>query len=296
MIRHAIRPGPMATAVLVASCLVAAGCGSASPPGGASAATPEPLEQAFGPSYPPQPAAGRQTRIDRASLSDDKKTLTIVFVGGKGYVPSDPCSADYEPWLAVDGDRIDVTVVEVARQGQATLAPNTGCTLEGYGHTYHLALATPFTGTTVKDRSGGTLFVGTPAGLAEARAVPPGLTLRLSFEQEPGPPAIWVRVYAATDVPDTGPYEGPGRLVAYQAFGLSEEWTGTRGEKARERGAEQFSVSVNGQGETLWHDPSSGELLLGWTLDGKSLALVGNTADMSAAELVEIAQGFVPAP
>lgn len=136
----------------------------------------------------------------------------------------------------------------------------------------------------------------TPAGLAEPRIVPPGWTLQLSFEQAPGPPAIWVRVYAAAAVPDTGPFEGPGRLVAYQAFGLSDEWTGTRAGKARERGAEQFPVSINGQGETLWHVPSSGELLLGWTLEGRSLALVGNAADMSAAQLVEIAQGFVPAP
>lgn len=286
----------MGTAVLIASWLLAAGCGqsSVSLPNGPLAATPEPLEQTFGPSYPPRPANGRPARIDRAALSDDKKTLTIEFTGGKGYAPSDPCSTDYEPWLSVDGDAVDVTVVEVARQGQATLAPNFGCTLEGYGHRYHLTIASPFTGTTVKDLTGGTLFVATPAGLAEPRTVPTGWTLQLSFEEEPGPPAIWVRVYAAAAVPGTGPFEGPGRLVVYQAFGLSEEWTGTRAEKARERGAEQFRVSVNGQGETLWHDPSSGELLLGWTLDGRSLALVGNAADMSAAELVDFAQGFVP--
>jgi hypothetical protein len=284
----------MAIAGLIASCLLAAACGTTSPP--QAAATPEPLEQTFGPSYPPQPPNGRQVRIDRAALSDDKSTLTVEFIGGSGYAPSDPCSADYEPWLAVEGDVLKVSVVEIARQGQATLAPDFACRLLGYGHTYHLALAAPFTGTTVKDATGGTLFVATPAGLAEPRDLPSGWTLQLSFEQEPGPPVIWVRVYAPAAVPDSGPFEGPGRLVVYQAFGLSEEWTGVRSEKARERGAEQFPVSVNGQSAALWHDPSSGELLLGWTLDGRSLALVGNAADMSAADLVAIAQGFAPAP
>lgn len=284
----------MATATLIASCLVAAGCGSASPPG--AAATPEPLEQAFGPSYPPQPAAGRQTSLDNASLSDDKKTLTIGFTGGKGYAPSDACSSDYEPWLAVDGDTLNVTVVEVARQDQARLGPNFGCTLEGYDHTYHLALAAPFTGTTVKDPAGGTFFVTPPAWLAVAPIVRTGWKLQLSVEEEPGPPVIWLRVYASSAVPDTGPFEGPGRLVVYEALGMSDEWTGTGAEKMRERGAEQFPVAVNGQGATVWHDPASGDLLLAWTLDGKSLALVGNTADLSAAQLVEIAQGFVSPP
>jgi len=128
------------------------------------------------------------------------------------------------------------------------------------------------------------------------RTVPPGWALQLSFQQAPGPPAIWVRVYAAAAVPDPSTVEGPGRLVVYQALGLSEEWTGTRAKKARDGGAEQFPVSVNGQSATVWHVPSSGELLLGWTLGGKSLALVGNAADLSAAQLVEIAQGFGPPP
>jgi hypothetical protein len=188
LIRTAMRPHPIATAVLIGSSLLSAACGqgSASPPAGSSTATPAQLEQTAGPS--------------------------------------------------------------------------------------------------------------TPAGLAEPRTVPPGWKLQLSFEQQPGPPVIWVRVYAPAVVPDTGPFEGPGRLVVYQAFGLSNEWTGTRAEKARASGAEQFPVAVNGQSQPLWHIPSSGELLLGWTQERMSLALVGNAADLSAAELVAIAQGLVPAP
>lgn len=135
-----------------------------------------------------------------------------------------------------------------------------------------------------------------PPGLAEARTIPAGWTLQRSFEQAPGPPVIWVRVYAQNSVADTDPLEGPGRLVAYQALGLSQVWTSTRTDDARAHGAEQFPVSVNDQAATVWHVPSSGELLLAWTLGGKSLALVSNTADLSAAQLVEIAQGFVSTP
>jgi hypothetical protein len=107
---------------------------------------------------------------------------------------------------------------------------------------------------------------------------------------------IWVRVYAKAPVVETDPLEGPGRLVAYQAFGSSPLWTGPRTDDARTHGGEQFPVSVNGQAATVWHVPSSGELLLAWTLGGKSLALVANSADLSAAQLVDVAQGFAIAP
>jgi hypothetical protein len=107
---------------------------------------------------------------------------------------------------------------------------------------------------------------------------------------------IWVRVYAKAPFSETDPLEGPGQLVAYQAFGSSKEWTGTRTDKARTLGAEQFPVSVNGQAATVWHVPSTGELLLAWTLGGNSLALVANSADLSAAQLLDVAQGFAIAP
>jgi hypothetical protein len=132
--------------------------------------------------------------------------------------------------------------------------------------------------------------------LATANAIPAGWTLQRSFQLEPGPPVVWVRVYAKGAVPDTDPFEGPGRLVAYQAFGLSKEWTGTRTDKARLIGAEQFPVTVNGQSAAVWHVPSTGELLMAWTLGDDSLAVVGNIADFSAAGILEVAQGFVIAP
>lgn len=135
-----------------------------------------------------------------------------------------------------------------------------------------------------------------PPGLAEAHAIPAGWTLQRSFQLEPGPPIVWVRVYAKAAIPDTDPLEGPGRLVAYQAFGSSQEWTGTRTDKARAIGAEQFPVTVNGQSAAVWHVPSTGELLLAWTLGDDSLAVVGNIADFSAAGILEVAQGFEIVP
>ena len=135
-----------------------------------------------------------------------------------------------------------------------------------------------------------------PAGLAAANAIPAGWTLQRSYQLEPGPPVVWVRVYAKAAIPDTDPLEGPGRLVAYQAFGLSQEWTGTRTDKARAIGAEQFPVTVNGQAAAVWHVPSTGELLLAWTLGDDSLALVANIADFSAAGILEVGQGFEIAP
>jgi hypothetical protein len=135
-----------------------------------------------------------------------------------------------------------------------------------------------------------------PAGLAESSAIPAGWTLQRSFQLEPGPPVVWVRVYAKAAIPDSDPLEGPGRLVAYQAFGSSQEWTGTRTDKARLIGAEQFPVTVNGETAAVWHVPSTGELLLAWSLGGNSLALVANITDFSAAGILEVAQGFAIAP
>jgi hypothetical protein len=98
-------------------------------------------------------------------------------------------------------------------------------------------------------------------------------------------------VYEKTAVGEGCDVEGPGRLVLYQAFGSTGEWSDTRSEKARERGAEQLAVTVNGDAQTLWRDGTSGELLLSWTLEGKSLGLVGNNADMTADQLVNMAEG-----
>lgn len=277
--------------VVAAACgLLLVACVRGATGSDAATASREPFEQSFGPSYPAQPPEGSPTRIQSAELSENKQTLTVHFVGGDGFLASDPCSTDYEPWIAANGEALDVTVIQVAHEQLVSLAPNHGCRLIGYLYTYRLALPSAFSGTTVNDLAGGTLFVARPPGLAVVSHLPTTWGLQGSFEQEPGPPPIWVQVYSADEVADGDQSEGPGRLVLYQAFGAIGEWTDTRAEKARERGANHVAVTVNGEGQTLWQDGASGELLLGWTLDGKSLGLVGNTADMTADDLVKMAE------
>ena len=123
----------------------------------------EPREQTFGPTYPAQPPAGRAVRIDTASLDDARRTLTITFVGGSGFLASDPCSEDYEPWLAPRGGQLDLKVINVERAGQAQLGRNEGCPAVGYGYTYHLRLPGAFAGTRVTDLANGMIFeVGSP--------------------------------------------------------------------------------------------------------------------------------------
>ena len=277
-----------AAAVLLTACTDQ----GARTPNPAAEAQREPAEQSFGPVYPDNRPAGRATRIDTAVLSADKRTLTITFVGGKPYLASDPCSQDYEPWVALRGDELDVAVFNVVRPEQAKLGPNEGCTLEGYGLTYHLALAAPFTGTIANDVSGGTLFVSTPPAAVVATALPKGWTLQKEFEQEPGPPAIWVEVYGAGPVAEEP--EGPGRLVLYQAFGVVGEWSDTRTEKSRERGGKPVSVPMGIDTAMVWVDSVSGELLLPWTLNGQSVALIGNSADMTPEQLAAYGLGVAP--
>ena len=65
---------------------------------------------------------------------------------------------------SANGDTLDVAIIQIAHPDQAGLPLNRGCRLEGYEHEFRLALPAPFTGTTVNDLAGGTLFVGAPAG------------------------------------------------------------------------------------------------------------------------------------
>ena len=139
-----------ALVLLAANVFVACGTSMPGPTLGPEVAR-EPLDQTFGPSYPTQAPAGEPRRFDRATISADRGTLTVEFVGGPGYLASDKCSTDYEPWLDVVGDELQVAIIQVSPPEQATFGPNEGCTAEGYGWTFHLRLAAPFMGTRVKD-------------------------------------------------------------------------------------------------------------------------------------------------
>ena len=173
-----MRPGPSrltgAALALLAAAAVSA-CGTSTPaPTAGPAAEREPLEQTFGPAYPARAPAGNPRRFDRATISSDRGTLTVEFVGGPGYLASDKCSTDYEPWLAVVGDELDVVIVQVAHPEQATIGPNEGCTAEGYGWTFHLRLAAPFMGTKVKDLDiGGFIDIDPPSATSSPSTAGP---------------------------------------------------------------------------------------------------------------------------
>jgi len=115
----------------------------------------ESLEQTFGPDYPPEPPLGGEdggrVRIDSAELSADGRTITVHFIGSKGYLASDPCSEDYEPWVGIMGIDVRVGIVAVSHPGDAVQPPNTICTHEGHGYTFHLRLPFSANGSTVRD-------------------------------------------------------------------------------------------------------------------------------------------------
>jgi hypothetical protein len=256
-----------------------AGCGGGligGPP-----ATREPQEQTFGPTYPERPPSGRVVRVDRATLSPDGLVLTVEFIGGKGYLQSDGCSRDYVPWIQLNGGQLDLAVVELDRVAFGA------CTLEGYSYTFHLTLPARFEGDTVQDRGGGVLLVAAPEMAATVGKLPDGWSRQQSFAESPGPPPSWIQIFAPGPV-DQQP-EGPGRIVLHQVFGQSTEWTDTGALKWEGRGGSATKVTIHGKQTALWVDPD-GEFLLAFDLDGNSLALLANRADVSAEELVEIAE------
>jgi hypothetical protein len=289
-----VRIGRVASGLTIVAGLAAvagavAGCtGGPGAQGGEPGASDSGLERVFGPVYPARPAEGRTVRIDRATLSADRLLLTVEFVGGKSFDPTNPCSEAYEPWVGSGEPELAVAIVELPH-GLSVFGRS--CTSEGYLHTYGLRLRDPFPGTTVDDAGGGTLLVGARPDTAAPERLPDGWAVRLAQAEEPGPPPIWVAVYAPAPIAAEPPFEGPGRIVLYQAFGVTGEWSDTRAEKSRERGGRPIAVTVSGQRIALWDDPGTGELLLAWTLDGRSMALVGNRADLSPDELVRIAEG-----
>ena len=264
--------------------LLAALAGSCSLP--SPVPSPKSYEQTFGPDYPPLPPAGQRTRIDDATISADGRTLTIAFVGGSAYTQADFCSTDYVPWVALPGADLQVAVALVAHPDQAPAPPNGACADVGHGYTFDLLLPAPFAGSTVHDLAGGTLWVGTPAGLVEPHALPPGWELTWSGDEPAAEPPLWVRVFAPAGSPVTHSNGGRGQLDLYQAFGAATRIGG---------GPERRAVRVGGAQGELLREPASGELLLQWMVGRDGVALVGNEADMTLDQLLAIAAAIGPA-
>jgi hypothetical protein len=137
----------------VAALVVVAGCSTIAPitQDPAQTGVRKGLEQEFGPAYPPDPPTGARIRIDSATASANGRTLRLTFVGGPGYLASDPCSEDYVPWAAFNGGELDVVIVNVEHPEQAQLPVNGGCDAIGYRYRFDLAFERPFLDVPVVD-------------------------------------------------------------------------------------------------------------------------------------------------
>ena len=283
----------MRRALLAVLAITVGACGTGDRAAGDGKPVRKLQEQTFSPPYPAAQPGGRLNWIGRARLDDARLVLTVEFTGSKGYLESDLCSEDYTAWVGGTNARLEVAIVQVEH-----FRPNLGvaCTLEGYGYTFHLGLPQRYEGVEVLDRGGGegrggTLFVGPPGDVANLAHVPDGWKLVRSEQEYAGEPATWTQVYAAADVAEQ-PFEGQGRLVLYQAFGIAGEWSDLRAVKSEGRGGHAERVTFRGAPADVWVDPDSGELLLAWDLAGRSYGLIGNAADMTALELVEYAESL----
>lgn len=240
----------------------------------------EPREQAFEPPYDERARGGDLVRLMDATLGGDQESLTVTFVGGKGYLVTDGCSEDYVPWVGSAGEVLEVAIARVIPPARVALPENVGCTLEGYTHTYRLRLSEPFDGATVDDLGGGSLWVAPPPGLAMLGTVPAGWALVDEFDEPFATPSLWARVYRSAGAP-VGRAGEAGTFVLYQAFEGRTQIGG---------GDDLRGVRVNGAKALLIRTPETGELILQWEVAGVGLAIVANEADFSIEELVRLAE------
>jgi hypothetical protein len=97
------------------------------------------------------------------------------------------------------------------------------------------------------------------------------------------------RVYGP-DESAVPPNEGPGKLVLYETIPADEAYLESRIDASRKRGGRAQAVVLNGVAAEVWLDQTTGELLLGWQLPGKSEVLVANTAEFTVPQLVKSAE------
>ena len=270
--------------------LLLSSCGNPGPVQPSSAPTTQgvgapskPYEATFGPDFPSTVPVGAFVEVHDAVISEDSLSLTIAFSGGSAYSPDNFCSTDFAPWVAPNGDALDLAVVVVPHPERGTAPPDLVCVGVGHSYTYHLLLARPFAGSTIHDLSGGTLWVREPPGLVMPELLPNAWQLQRSEDVPMARPPLWARVYAAAQI--AAPNRGAGQLDLYQAFGAPTNIGG---------GSERQVLDVNGTQAVLLRDPELGELLLQWTVGGDGVALVANEADVTIDQLLEIARAVKP--
>jgi hypothetical protein len=124
-------------------------------------------------------------------------------------------------------------------------------------------------------------------GVVEVR--PDGWSYMVGLDAPVGFPNTSGAVYGPDRIAVT-PAEGPGRLAFYETFPADDAYLESRIEASRKHGGRPQAVVLNGHAAEVWLDETTGELLLGWTLPGKSEVLVANTADFTVEQLVKSAE------
>jgi hypothetical protein len=238
-------------------------------PGAAPVATPTP------------PPAESMVTVDRATLSDDRRSIRLEFVGGAPHSPFDPCSNAYDGWVRVAGDQLEVAAYEVEAFRLRIGEP--ACLLIGYSRELVVELAGPFAGHLARDlHSGNMLHIDMPDNLAPFRA-PAGWRLHSEGDFS-GRSATWHRTYVPADTPqgiDLGSSGLPGRLDLYHAFDATAD-VYVEGDRS--------TVTVNRSPAALYHRADTGALAVVWSVGSDGFALVGSEDDFSIAELIALAE------
>lgn len=266
-------------AALAALVLAVAACGSPSPTvppsaiGSAGEGTSEPATSI-------DPPPGLPVRIDTAAISGDGSTLTVTFIGGKDYDPSDPCTNHYFGWARESEGVLRVKVVDDTPAPPPTATPQIpfACDLVGYGQSIAIRLDRPFQGFRVEDLAGYVHFLRPPDGLATID-VPDGWTLAAQRDTEESPGGRWQRTWTKGGPPD--PATSKGQIALYQSFDSPANVTG---------GDELSGVQVNGAPATLYRNPPDGELALVWTVGGDGMGLIVNEADFPVDDAIRLAE------
>lgn len=256
-------------------------------PGTGVAASPSPSElppSFAAPTDSQAPLERRLLQFDDVTLSADGVSVQVDFTGaapGGTFDPSQPCSVGYEATAAVVDGELHIGLYVLRGTGRAP-APSRliGCTQVGYARSLDLALATPFSGSVVRDLAGQIFWLEPPPWLGVVDALPDGWELREQGNVR-GMTPRWERTWSPVEDPNS--IEGDPLITLIQSHG---------GPISVEGGSEQVAVEVHGTSAILSIDPYpyGTELLLIWSIGDDEFALVGYAHDFSRRAFIDIAE------
>ncbi|MBT8194293.1 MAG: hypothetical protein HKO63_10060 [Acidimicrobiia bacterium] len=224
---------------------------------------------------------GELQSIDRFSLSADRTTLEVGFVGGAPYDPDNPCSTNYEATSEWLGDVLEVGVVKTKGMGHGVGFGNQSlaCPAMGYFRTETIDLDEPFDGSEIRDANGEhrRLF-RTGNELATLTGLPSGWEVQVQSESPETRGGGWIKVY--------GPYDDPSQQVVFvQAFdGYPHIWRAFTGDER---------ITVDGVDGRLFHTPN-GHQGIWWKPGTEGYALYAFEDVFTLEELLALAETVQP--